>query len=316
MPHGLITAWFYLSGIMPSKILTKFSQLTMKKLLFQFDTDIYPAVFDTVVAYDGGAEHVIGHGGLTPDNVTSLVEGAIFTRAPKDKKNTAIFVGGSDIVAGEALFAAVQKHFFYGFQVSVMLDSNGSNTTAAAAVAKLAVSGVLNGKKAVVLAGTGPVGQRAAAMLAMEGAEVSITGRSMIRATQVCEQIKARFNVDVTPIEAFDNQARAVAIEHTHIVLATGAAGIELLTPEQWQHNPTLEMIADANATPPLGIGGTDMMDKGIDRHGKIIWGAIGFGSLKLALHRACIAQLFTDNKQVLDAENIFSLAKEMAQSE
>jgi hypothetical protein len=74
-------------------------------------------------------------------------------------------------------------------------------------------------------------------------------------------------------------------------------------------------MIVDANATPPLGIGGTDMMDKGIDRHGKIIWGAIGFGALKLALHRACIAQLFTDNKQVLDAENIFALAKEMAQS-
>ncbi|NOU22576.1 MAG: methylenetetrahydrofolate dehydrogenase, partial [Methyloglobulus sp.] len=73
----------------------------MKKLLFQFDTDTYPSVFDTVVAYDGGADHVIGHGGLTPENVSALVEGAIFTRAPKDKKNTAIFVGGSDMVAGQ-----------------------------------------------------------------------------------------------------------------------------------------------------------------------------------------------------------------------
>jgi methylenetetrahydrofolate/methylenetetrahydromethanopterin dehydrogenase (NADP+) len=63
----------------------------------------------------------------------------------------------------------------------------------------------------------------------------------------------------------------------------------------------------------PIGIGGTDMMDKGIDRHGKIVWGAIGFGTLKLALHRACIAKLFEDNKQVFDAENIFELAKEMA---
>jgi methylenetetrahydrofolate/methylenetetrahydromethanopterin dehydrogenase (NADP+) len=288
----------------------------MKKLLFQFDTDTYPSVFDTVVGYDGGADHVIGHGSLTPDNVTALVEGAIFTRAPKDKKNTAIFVGGSDIVAGEALFAAVQRHFFYGFQVSVMLDSNGSNTTAAAAVAKLAVSGTLAGKKAVVLAGTGPVGQRAAAMLAGEGAEVSITARTMARAVQACDNMKARFGVEITPIEAFDNAARAKAIEHANIVLATGAAGIELLTPEQWQNNPNLEMIVDANATPPLGIGGTDMMDKGIDRHGKIIWGAIGFGALKLALHRACIARLFTDNKQVLDAENIFALAKEMAQAE
>ena len=52
----------------------------MNKLLFQFDTDSHPSVFDTVVGYDGGADHVIGHGGLTPENITSLVEGTIFTR--------------------------------------------------------------------------------------------------------------------------------------------------------------------------------------------------------------------------------------------
>jgi len=285
----------------------------MKKLLFQFDTDAHPSVFDTVVAYDGGADHVIGHGGLTPENITALVEGAIFTRAPKDKKNTAIFVGGSDIIAGQKLFTAVQKHFFPGFQVSVMLDSNGSNTTAAAAVAKLAASGALRGKKAVVLAGTGPVGQRAAVMLAQEGAIVSLTSRTLERAQQACADMKARFGVELTPVAAADNLARARAIEDANIVFATGAAGVELISAEQWQDNPHLEMIADANATPPVGIGGTDMMDKGTIRNGKIIWGAIGFGTLKLALHRACIAKLFEDNKQVLDAENIFALAKEMA---
>ena len=285
----------------------------MKKLLFQFDTDTHPSVFDTVVGYDGGADHVIGHGGLSPENITALVEGAIFTRAPKDKKNTAIFIGGSDMMAGQQLLAAVQACFFSNFQVSVMLDSNGSNTTAAAAVAKLAASGVLAGKNAVVLAGTGPVGQRAATMLAQEGANVSLTARSMERAVTACNNMKARFGVTITPIEAFDNNARALAIKDAHIVLATGAAGVELLSTEQWQNNPILEMIADANATPPLGIGGTDMMDKGTVRHGKIIWGAIGFGTLKLALHRACIAQLFTVNNLVLDAENIYALAKEMA---
>ncbi|GAB6140768.1 NADP-dependent methylenetetrahydromethanopterin/ methylenetetrahydrofolate dehydrogenase [Methylosoma difficile] len=285
----------------------------MKKLLFQFDTDTHPSVFDTVVGYDGGADHVIGYGGLTPDNITPLVEGTIFTRAPKDKKNTAIFVGGSNMQAGQALFTAVQKQFFPGFQVSVMLDSNGSNTTAAAAVAKLATSGTLQGKKAVVLAGTGPVGQRAAVMLALEGAQVSLTGRQMARAAEACANMHTRFGVEITPIEAFSNADRAAAIADANIVIAAGAAGVELLTVEQWCDNPHLEMIADANATPPLGIGGTDMMDKGIDRHGKIIWGAIGFGALKLALHRACIAQLFDDNKQVFDAEKIFTLAKAMA---
>jgi methylenetetrahydrofolate/methylenetetrahydromethanopterin dehydrogenase (NADP+) len=285
----------------------------MKKLLFQFDTDAYPSVFDTVVAYDGGADHVIGHGGLTSDNVAKLVEGAIFTRAPKDKKNTAIFVGGSDMFAGQALLKAVQKQFFAGFQVSVMFDSNGCNTTAAAAVAKMLADRNFAGKKAVVLAGTGPVGQRAASMLALEGAIVAITSRKMEQASLACDAVKTRFGVDLIPIEAADNTARANAIADANIVLATGSAGIELLKEEHWRDNPNLELIADANTTPPLGIGGTDMMDKGIERHGKIIWGAIGFGAFKLALHRACIVKLFEDNKQILDAENIFALAKEMA---
>ena len=285
----------------------------MKKLLFQFDTDTTPSSFDTVVAYDGGADHVIPHGGLTPDTISSLVEGCIFTRAPKDKKNTAIFVGGSNIILGQELFLAVQKHFFPGFQVSVMLDSNGSNTTAAAAVSKIATSTSLVGKKVVILGGTGPVGQRAAAMFALEGASVSITSRHIFGAEEACFSMKERFGVDLTALEAKDCDARGDIIKDANIILTTGAAGIELLKPEHWQNNTNLEVIADANATPPLGLGGTDMMDKGIDRYGKIVWGAIGFGALKLALHRACIAKLFENNKQALDAELIFKLAKEMA---
>ncbi|MBS3954591.1 MAG: methylenetetrahydrofolate dehydrogenase [Methylomicrobium sp.] len=285
----------------------------MKKLLFQFDTDTHPSVFDTVVAYDGGADHVIGYGGVRPDNVKALVEGTIFTRAPKDKNNTAIFIGGSDMVAGQRLFTAVQNHFFQNFRVSIMLDSNGSNTTAAAGVAKLAGSGALQGKNAVVLAGTGPVGQRVAVMLVQEGCKVSITSRQFARAQHACEDMKNRFGVDLTPLEAVDNEARGKAIQNAHIVFATGAAGVNLLDLQHWQDNMTLELIADANATPPLGIGGSDMMDKGTKRFGKIIWGAIGFGTLKLALHRACIAKLFESNAQVLDAETILSLAKEMA---
>ena len=286
----------------------------MKKLLFQLDTDTHPAVFDTVVAYDGGADHVIGHGGVTPDNVRALVEGAIFTRAPKEKHNTALFIGGSDLAAGEQLLEAVERVFFADFRVSVMLDSNGSNTTAAAAVARLAQSCGIRGKKAVILAGTGPVGQRAAVMLAREGAaEVVISSRRLERAEQVSAAIKRRFEVETRPAAAPDFEARAALISDARIVLVTGAAGVELLKPEHWQDNPNIELMADANATPPLGIGGTDMLDKGETRHGKICWGAIGFGTLKLALHRACVAELFKSRDQRLDAEKIFSLARAMA---
>lgn len=286
----------------------------MKKLLFQLDTDTHASVFDTVVAYDGGADHVIGHGGVTPENVGALVDGTIFTRAPKDKKNTAIFVGGSDMQAGQAVFNAVQQRFFADFRVSVMLDSNGSNTTAAAAVAKLLTSGSIAGKRAVVLAGTGPVGQRAAVMLARAGAaEVHITSRQITRAERTAQNIKEQFDVDVVPNQAFSCSDRATAIEHAEVVLAAGATGVELLRPEHWQENRTLQMIADANATPPLGIGGVEMMDRGVDRAGKKAWGAIGFGTLKLALHRACIARLFESNTLVLDAEEIFEVAQSMA---
>ena len=72
-------------------------------------------------------------------------------------------------------------------------------------------------------------------------------------------------------------------------------------------------MIADANATPPLGIGGVEMMDRGTERFGALAWGAIGFGTLKLSLHRACIGHLFESNDRVLDAEEIFEIAKKMA---
>jgi hypothetical protein len=82
-----------------------------KKLLFLLDTDPAPSVFDTVVGYDGGADHIISYGGVTPESVAALVDGTIYTRGPKEKQYTAIFVGGGSMIAGEALFKAVKKRF-------------------------------------------------------------------------------------------------------------------------------------------------------------------------------------------------------------
>jgi hypothetical protein len=217
------------------------------------------------------------------------------------------------MAAGAALFKAVQKVFFADFRVSVMLDSNGSNTTAAAGVARLAQSGKIAGQRAVVLAGTGPVGQRAAVMLSREGARVAITSRDPRHAGEVCAGIKERFGVEVEPIGAFSNDDRGRAIEDANVVFATGKAGVCLLDENHWKNNSNLRLIADANATPPIGITGTDMMDRGKERQGKIVWGAIGFGTLKLALHRACIGRLFESNDVILDAEEIFALARSMA---
>jgi hypothetical protein len=284
----------------------------MKKLLYQFDPDPVPSSFDNVVAYDGGADQVTAYGGVDLRNVGALVDGTIFTRGPKDKKNTAIFIGGSNMASGEALLEAVRQRFFAGFRVSVMLDSNGSNTTASALVAWLAHTAPLAGKRAVVLAGTGPVGMRAAYMLSLEGAQVSLSSRTLVRAQAACHAIKTRFGVDVTPLEGANDESRARDIQDAHIVVSSGAAGVQLLEEHYWRDSRTLQLLSDANATPPAGIEGIDMMDKATVKHGKKVFGAIGFGALKIALHRACIARLFESNDVVLDAEQIYAIAKTM----
>jgi methylenetetrahydrofolate/methylenetetrahydromethanopterin dehydrogenase (NADP+) len=284
----------------------------MKKLLYQFDTDALPAVFDNVVAYDGGADQVSAYGGVTAANVGALVEGAIFTRAPKDKKNTAIFIGGGNMTEGEAVLAAVRRKFFAKFSVSVMFDSNGSNTTAAAAVAWLSHGRSLAGKRAVVLAGSGPVGQRAAVLLSREGAKVAITGRKLAAVQSACDLISRQFGVTAAAIEAPTHAERGAALAGAHIVLATGASGISLLEAKQWQEHPTLELVADANASPPAGIEAVGMGDRGLQSHGKTLFGPLGIGALKLALHRACIARLFEHNDLLLDAEEIYRIAKSM----
>jgi hypothetical protein len=117
----------------------------------------------------------------------------------------------------------------------------------------------------------------------------------------------------VKPIEAKDDAARAKAVKDADIVFAAGAIGVQLLKAADWQNNATIELLADVNAQPPLGIEGVEATDKGKDRAGKLAFGALGIGGLKLKLHRGCIGKLFDSSDGVLDAEQIYALAKEMA---
>jgi hypothetical protein len=285
----------------------------MKKLLFLFDTDEMPSVFDTVVGYDGGADRVTGYAGVTPDNVGALVDGCIYTRGGKDKQNTAIFVGGGNMAKGEALFEKIKKHFFGPFRVSVMLDSNGSNTTAAAGVALLAKAKKLKGKKALVLAGTGPVGMRAAGFLGMEGCDVTITSRTKERADEAAKVIGKRFGIEVKGAAGATDEERAAVAKDANVIFAAGAIGVQLLPKSAWMDNPNVEMVADVNAQPPLGVEGIEATDKGKEYGDKLAFGALGIGGLKLKLHRGCIKKLFDSAEGVFDAEEIYKLAKEMA---
>src|ERR1700730_11202759 len=107
--------------------------MSKRKILIQLDSDPQPSAFDRVVAIDAGADELFSYGSVRPEQVRDLVHGAIFTRGPKDLKHTAIFIGGSDVASGEKLLAEVRKHMLpkFGLRVSVLLDANGANTTAA-----------------------------------------------------------------------------------------------------------------------------------------------------------------------------------------
>jgi hypothetical protein len=285
----------------------------MRKLLLQLDSAPLASVFDAVVAYDGGADELMSRGGVTEDAVRDLVHGTIFTRGPKDLHNTAIFIGGNSMPAGEKMLAATKATFFGPLRVSVMLDPNGANTTAVAAVAKvLQAVGDVRGKRAVITAGTGPVGVRAAGLLARAGAEVIITSRHAEEGSRIAEEIRTRFGGSVREVTVPNSSQVAKALEGAELLINTGPAGVELVPQVVWASHPTLRVIVDLNAVPPLGVGGIEVTDAGTTRDGVATFGALDVGKLKMKIHKTCIARLFERNDLVLDAETIADVAGEL----
>ena len=285
----------------------------MRKLLLQLDSSRLPSVFDQVVAYDAGADDIMSYGGVTETDVRDLIHGCIFTRGPKDLQNTAVWIGGSNMSAGEQLLAMAQDALFAPFTVSIMLDSNGSNTTAVAAVVKIEETlGSLEGKKVLILAGTGPVGQRAAGLLAKDGARVTITSRKPEQGEKARQFISARFNVQVQATTMTDPAALPELCRDIEVLLNSGPAGVQMVPKSAWTGAQSLKIAVDLNAVPPLGIEGVEVNDAGVRRDKVVVYGAFGVGNFKTKLHKACVARLFTRNDLVLDAETIADVAREL----
>ncbi len=283
----------------------------MKTILIQFDTDAVPSTFDRVVALDAGVDDVFSYGGVTPENVEPLVHGAMFTRGPNELRNTAIFIGGSNVPAGEDLLKKVCAIFFGPVRVSVMMDSNGSNTTAAAAVLAAGRHVPLSEATALVLGGTGPVGHRAAQLLAAQGAGVRVGSRSSERARRTCDAIAAAVNdARLRPVETATDSGLEAACREVDLVIAAGAPGVELLCAERRRSIETLKVAIDLNAVPPAGLAGVEVTDKIAERDGAICYGAIGVGGSKMKIHKAAIARLLEANDLVLDTEAIYRIGE------
>ena len=288
----------------------------MKKVLLQLDTDEHPSPFDAIVAHDADVDVLLSQSGVKPDEARALVQDAFFPRGPDDLKNTAVWVGGKDVAAGEQIFAEVQKAFFGPFRVSVMLDSNGCNTTAATTIARIAKARSLAGNRAVVL-GLGAVGLRSATLLQQEGCEVTAVSLPpdlfgddrpyrRPRGLSVAEQLGLNIR------EPSDRSELEATLDGAQIVLAAGPAGVELLRRDAWSAADSVELLADYNAAEPLGIEGTKATDDLADYDGKLVLGALAIGGPKMKVHKACVRRLFESNDQVLDVDAVYAVAGEL----
>lgn len=285
--------------------------MSLAKILVCLDSDPQPSVFDAVVATDAGVDQLLRHGGIGPQDVRNLVYGAMFTRRPIDLKNTAVFIGGSDVAVGEKLLAAARECFFGPMRVAVMLDSNGANTTAAAAVMCARKHAPLFGAAATVLAATGSVGRRVVRLLAREGASVRVASRQLKRAQEVCDAVRGVVpSAKLTAWETCDDESLCRALEDAVAVIAAGAPAIEVLPDSIRRSAKSLKVAIDLNAVPPAGIGGIGPQDKAAEHDGQICYGAIGVGGTKMKLHKAAIRRLFESNDQILDAEEIYALGE------
>ena len=281
----------------------------MKKILIQLDTDDHYSAFDRVVAVDSGVEQIMSYASVTPENVEAIVHGAIFTRKPDDLNNTAIFIGGSRVEAGEKLLAKIKETFFGPMQVSVMIDSNGSNTTAAAAVKCAASHLDLKATEALVLGGTGPVGHRCGQILAAQGATVRIASRSEERAQATCAEIRQIVPEGKLVASEFSDEGIAAAVDGVNLIIAAGAAGVQFLANEEIEGIESLKVAIDLNAVPPVGLQGIDPANSAVEKSGITTYGAIGVGGLKMKTHRAAIEKLFTANDHILNTAEIYNIA-------
>jgi methylenetetrahydrofolate/methylenetetrahydromethanopterin dehydrogenase (NADP+) len=288
----------------------------VKRILLQLDTDEHPSPFDAIVAHDADVDVLLSHGNVKPEDARALVQDAFFTRGPDDLKNTAVWVGGKQVTAGEEVFAQVQKAYFGPFKVSVMLDSNGCNTTAGTTIARIAKARSLDGSRAVVL-GLGAVGLRSATLLQGEGCGVTVASLPADlfgddrpyhrpRGLAVAEQLGLEIR------EPADRSELEATLDGAQIVLAAGPAGVEVLRRDAWAAADSVELLADYNAAEPLGIEETKATDDLADYDGKLVLGALAIGGPKMKVHKACVRRLFESNDQVLDTDAVYEVAKEL----
>jgi len=291
-----------------------------KKVFIFLDTDKQASLFDILTTIDAFPEaSIIKYENVTPEDAERIIYDAIFPRGPEGAKHTKIFINGHDLELTNEILQKAKKCTVPPFELSVIIDPRGAYTTASAAVAKTLKTslnhnlGTLENKHITVLAGTGPVGQTATRLYASEKARVIVTSRTMQKASYVARKINQDLKTErVQGFQAQTVQDAEGAIANADIVLATGAAGTELMPLAALKkRGKKRAIIADINAIPPLGIVGLDSYADGDEvLPGVFGIGALAIGELKSKIEVALIKKAAEEPKGIYDYVTAYEWAK------
>ena len=219
--------------------------------------------FDVNMAVDAGYDVVFPYTDVKLEEISGLVQDAIFSRRPKIGARTAMFIGGRNAALALDMLSRAKKALVPPFGISFFADPSGSFTTAAAMVAcvekvlKEKKQRNLKGLKVAVFGATGVVGFSAAVIAALEGADVTLVGYDGIkRVSDAAQEIKTRFGADVRAADGSDDARKSEILNSAEAVFAAGRAGVQILSKTQVAQAKRLLIAADVNAVPPSGIEG------------------------------------------------------------
>ncbi|QGM94788.1 methylenetetrahydromethanopterin dehydrogenase [Methylocystis rosea] len=293
-----------------------------KAILHMLSTLKHMSPFDVNMALDAGYDAAIPYTNVTLDEVTALVQDAMFSRAPSAALRTGIFFAGRDAVLALDMMDTAKKALLKPFEVSLFADPYGSFTTAGAMVAcvekilREKKQRELKGAKVVIYGATGVVGYSAAVISALEGAEVTVVGYSGLeRVAKLADEMCKRFNIKVAPADgSTPEQVRELLRQH-EIALCAARAGVQVLSKDDLAAAKDLLIAADVNAVPPLGVEGCGLHDNGVvvSPHGALGIGALAIGNVKYGTEAGLFKKMATSEEPLcLDFRHAFALAREL----
>ena len=296
--------------------------MTDKHILHMLTPLKHMSPFDVNMALDAGYDSAIAYTNVTLEEVSGLVQDAIFSRPPKTGVRTGMFIGGKNAILALDMLSAAKKALVPPFGISFFADPAGSFTTAAAMVACVEKTLIdkkkrnLKALKTVVFGATGVVGFSSAVIAALEGADVTLVGYDGIkRVSDAAREIKTRFQVDVRAADGSDDTKKADILAQAEAALCAGRAGVRILSSTQLAQAKRLLIVADVNAVPPSGVEGLDMMANGAEltAHGTLGIGPLAIGNIKYKTESGLFQRMIAATKPVtFDFRDAFQLAREL----